>query len=181
MVVFHGMDGFTKFSPADVERITGVSVTKQRDWRRHGFLKSKSKGWNEFHPFDLAMIYLMQVLARHNIGPSRSMQFVEWPAYALLWRALTHIQAYGGCTEDLDENYLEGHASAWVQDVTRVIPSGVFWVIWADGETSSVDDLNKAFCESPQRQIGPVIVLDVEMLAADFLVKVARPLVFLKK
>ena len=50
------------FSPNDVEGITELSTTMQRDWRRRGFIETQN-GHAKFDPFEVATIWIAKTLA----------------------------------------------------------------------------------------------------------------------
>jgi DNA-binding transcriptional MerR regulator len=57
-----------EFSPREVEDVTGVSVTTQRDWRRRGLLPQKrSEGWSVFGLADVVKILVMKLLSDSGI------------------------------------------------------------------------------------------------------------------
>ncbi|WP_374656454.1 hypothetical protein [Dongia sp.] len=52
------------FSPADAERITGVSVALQRDWRRRGILAKTAPGkWTQFKLHDIIEMATKKIFA----------------------------------------------------------------------------------------------------------------------
>ena len=59
------------FSPKDVEGITELSTTMQRDWRRRGFIETQN-GHAKFDPFEVATIWIAKTLADRGIGPTVS-------------------------------------------------------------------------------------------------------------
>ncbi|HTK34705.1 MAG TPA: hypothetical protein VL358_05380 [Caulobacteraceae bacterium] len=58
-----------RFSPKDVARITGLSQTMQRDWRRVGYLPAREGGWSSFSLGEIAAIGLRKVVADSKLGP----------------------------------------------------------------------------------------------------------------
>ncbi|MCX5513738.1 hypothetical protein C3941_13660 [Kaistia algarum] len=85
----------TAFTPAEVEKITGLSTMMQRDWRRRGFIPVVG-GHARFDPFSLAEIFVMKLLADRGIGPIHSRGVAEWCAIGILWNALLWVDAYEG-------------------------------------------------------------------------------------
>lgn len=50
------------FYPADVERLTGVSVQSQREWRRRGLTKKVTRGgWERLGSRDVLRIYCLSL------------------------------------------------------------------------------------------------------------------------
>lgn len=57
---------FEKFTPSETEKITGVSVDSQRDWRRRGIIRARrgEEGWSSFDLSGLIQIFVRRVTAR---------------------------------------------------------------------------------------------------------------------
>lgn len=82
------------FTPAETERITGLSVNMQRDWRKRGFLNS-APGHARFDAFEVADIAVMQALAKAGIGPSTgSRSWKRGVGLAIVSRALMEHRAW---------------------------------------------------------------------------------------
>ena len=85
----------TTFTPAEVEKITGLTTTMQRDWRRRGFLPSNS-GHARFDAFGLAEALVMKLLADRGIGPTLTKEIAHWCGVGIIWLILKDVDAYEG-------------------------------------------------------------------------------------
>lgn len=83
------------FTPAEAERITGVSTALQRDWRRRNLLPSMS-GHARFDVFELARMAVLKHLADRGIGPSLAGDEADWCAAAVAHAALGWHEAWDG-------------------------------------------------------------------------------------
>lgn len=83
------------FTPGEAERITGLSVAMQRDWRHRGFLP-KTEGHARFNVFDLASMLAMKLLSDRGVGPQASQAVAEWCAVGIVWEVLTDFEAWEG-------------------------------------------------------------------------------------
>lgn len=80
----------TEYTPAEIERMTGVPTASQRDWRRHGYLP-KHEAHARFTVFSAAEIYVMKMFADQGKGPSVSSPYASRIALSmvktgLIWR-----------------------------------------------------------------------------------------------
>lgn len=85
----------TLFTPAEAERVTGLSVGMQRDWRNRGFLP-KNEGHARFDAFALARMMAMKMMSDRGVGPQKSREEAEWCALGIVAGALREISAYEG-------------------------------------------------------------------------------------
>lgn len=91
----------TQFTPAQAEKITGISVDQQRNLRRHGYL-SKSEGHARFDGFGLARLTAIKMLSDRGIGPSLTAKaddgfdIATLCATGILWSLLDWSDAYEG-------------------------------------------------------------------------------------
>jgi hypothetical protein len=86
---------YETFTPAEAERITGVNVVLQRDWRHRGYLP-KGKGHARFDVFDLAKLAFMKILTDRGIGPKDSADVSEYAALAMVASAASSIDFWAG-------------------------------------------------------------------------------------
>lgn len=77
----------TEFSPAEVERITTLSTTMQRDWRLRGFLPKSGKH-ARFDALGLAEVLVLKMFADRGIGPQRASVVAPRIAVAVVGDAL---------------------------------------------------------------------------------------------
>jgi hypothetical protein len=76
-----------EFTPAEVERITTLSTTMQRDWRQRGFIP-RFERHARFDPFAVADIWAMKMLADRGIGPAVSRPIIHRAGAAIVYSAL---------------------------------------------------------------------------------------------
>jgi len=169
---------YSIFTPGEAERITGVSATTQRDWRRRGFLHSKRDGWTHFEAMDLGELLVMGSLQGRGIGPSVSKEIAISAAvrilhFALSWKDAVEDQTNGKFTKQAREAGLPMGKQFVTAQVRR------FLIAWANGEVSFTDDLNAAFSGTSfdAKYLGAAIILDLEALGGLLVDRAARPLV----
>lgn len=80
----------SEYTPAEVERMTGVSTASQRDWRRHGYLPRQDTH-ARFNVLTAAELYVMKMFADQGKGPAVSSPYASRIAMsmvktALIWR-----------------------------------------------------------------------------------------------
>lgn len=91
----------TQFTPAQAEKISGVSVDQQRNLRRHGYLPH-SEGHARFDGLGLARLAAIKVLSDRGIGPSLVAKADDGAdiaticATGILWSLLGRLDAYEG-------------------------------------------------------------------------------------
>lgn len=79
----------SQFGASEVARISGVSLEKQRDWRRRGLLDSlPSSSHARFDSFELARLMVWQVFSDVGVDLRESRSLADWAAVAVLNRAL---------------------------------------------------------------------------------------------
>lgn len=92
----------TTFTPAEAERVTGVSTALQRDWRRHGYLPA-GEGHARFNGFDLAEMWALKLLSDRGIGPQQGCDVADWLSGGIMMHALQHRHAYEGDSAALQD------------------------------------------------------------------------------
>ncbi len=174
----------TMFTPAEAERITGVSTDKQRDWRRHGYLPS-SDGHARFDIFALAKMTVMGMLAEHGIGPKRSNLDSVWSAQFIAYRALEFREAWEGddtrSFPSIDEKW---RAPALLNTIWRearlsaIMPTR-YTVWWANSEATfinSVDEEVERYVSSETSLAGPFLVIEHTPIASLIIDRAGRAL-----
>ncbi len=173
-----------EFTPAEAERITGVSVTQQRNWRRYGYLPKSLGQHARFNPHQLAAMTIMQTLSERGIGPGASREISPLIGahviyYACLWdpdafedRTGLDFSWYGS-----GEKRIANQVAFWsVQDD---INPAQFCVWYADGSYKFCDDLGQAFNRiftDDEQMGGACIVIELQGIAASLLDRTERPL-----
>lgn len=56
------------FSPREVARVSGVSTSLQRDWRRRGVIPSRAEGWNKYSLDDVIRMTVMRAFTQSGIS-----------------------------------------------------------------------------------------------------------------
>lgn len=82
------MATLAEFTPGEAARISGVSATLQRDWRRRGYLR-KEAGQARFTSFDVAELMALNALAARSIGPQQATMVAKPCAVGILHAALS--------------------------------------------------------------------------------------------
>lgn len=80
------------FSPADAERVTGLTTGMQRDWRQRGYIPKTDKR-ARFDAFALAEIWVMKLFAERGIGPALSQSVAPKCAESIVHNALQFSDA----------------------------------------------------------------------------------------
>ena len=75
------------FDARDAERLTGVKLVTQRDWRRRGFLSNATDGRGRavYSIDDIAMLAFMQEFASRGLGPSAAIAALPYLSELLAW------------------------------------------------------------------------------------------------
>jgi hypothetical protein len=156
------------YTPAEAERVTGVTVTMQRDWRRHGHIPaSESAGHTRYDIVHLANLIVMRALSGH-VALKDAKAIAYWAKNRVLKEALERPTVWQDYSDEMDlgwqtRMFIQQH----VKD-GRVIP-GKMLIIFADGSESfqeSVDvALGKMTLSDPKTQ-GALVVIDLERMGA---------------
>ena len=194
------------FTPAEAERITGVNVALQRDWRRRGYLPV-NEGHARFDAFAVARMLAMKVLADRGIGPAQSYEQAGWCSLAIVSAALEWSEAWEGDHMDVPEvdpdadwgakafclrrelwDKRPNDISTPLQMTGRSLflwysedPRRFIW--WADGTHgfhASVDTALSELVSSDPKVAGPIVIMDLDALGSTMIVNAARPFVHVK-
>lgn len=187
----------TQFTSRDAEKITRVSMTQQRNWRRYGFLPP-IEGHARLDVFDLCELYSLGLLTEKGVAPKQAVEVVDILGMGLAWHALTGAAAYDGedhllSNEPLNEfekglsapilSRLDrfGRAAFRAKDGLpgkgRVLPAR-FFIWFADGTHTWDQGVDRHFHgkEGDPHIAGPVIVLDQMALGLDLAHRSGKPL-----
>lgn len=181
----------THFTPAEAERITGVTTTLQRDWRRRAFIPVMD-GHARFDLFQLAEMITLNALANRGIGPSLSKQVSEICAKAIVYSALAWSNAWDGdAHSDLAWRKIQPHIKKWdgkseylitqlwqSLKIPLAFPAPCF-IWWADGThcfSYSYDFAISNMLSDDPRTAGPVIILNLNSLGTVMLDRAGREL-----
>ncbi len=163
---------------ADAERLTGLTQTVQRDWRRHGYLP-RFDGWAQYDLKALASLLFMHKMAQRNIGPMLSSQHADSVGLRIARFAAKSIDCWTG---DIDrvpgETWAEKHR--WLNPFRPVGDPDLRFFLWAaDGTphfTHSVDAFFNDRVSDDPTVAGAVVVLDLESMASVLLTAAGMPL-----
>jgi len=177
----------TLFTPADAERITGCSVTLQRDWRRRNLLPPNEAGREaRFNAVALGELLFMHVMADRGIGPQQTRPIADLAGGAIACYALQYDDAWSG---EMPPGGLS--MSTAVGAIRKIAPSPILqggaimaplFIWWADGTEfwdTSVDHAIAGVAEPDmyKKLGGPVVVLDQNLIGALLVARAGRPLV----
>lgn len=175
-----------KFTPKQVEEITGLSAIRQRDLRRHGYLPS-NKGHARFDIFELSEMYVLQLMLERNIGPKRAKVISETCALGITWAVFNSDNAYGrdydlisgahGTSNNIAKELDTDKAFYFRSNIFNInsfkdtVPDEYF-IWWANGEHSWYTLVDQAFEEVMEHDVklaGPIIILSLNSLASDLI------------
>jgi hypothetical protein len=179
----------TLFTPGEAERITGISVALQRDWRRRGLLRPNEDGHARFHFVDLGELLFLKVVAERGIGPQQARAIASLAGGAIAYYALCHDGAFEGdpVPGANPMNAAIGAIRAVATDkvIHRAVPAPLF-IWWADGTELWHVSLDRAIGTLAEEDIekklgGPVVVVDQHILGGIMLARAGRPLVVVER
>ena len=147
-----------QFTPAEAEKITGVSVALQRKWRREGHGLPSAKGWTRWDREGLARLLVLGHLAE-LVGPARAVSMIG-PDQGGSAAALVALQATK-----------QPGASEGVQVADQNLPR--FAVSIGGGPIT----LPRNLLEALEGASAPAIVLDLEALGKQLAQRAGRPLI----
>ena len=86
---------FARFTPREAEKITGVSTSLQRDWRRREVLPP-TKGHARFNVLELSWLLGTKLLSEKGVGPEHTKEVMDILASGITQFALQNIHAFEG-------------------------------------------------------------------------------------
>ncbi|MFD1789678.1 MerR family transcriptional regulator [Sphingomonas floccifaciens] len=86
----------SQFTPAEVEKITGVSTMTQRDWRRRGFLEKRGEGHARYDLFDLGHLLALKLLSDRGVPLDAAADVANFCGMGIGYRVLQWVDAYEG-------------------------------------------------------------------------------------
>lgn len=87
-----------EYTPAEVERMTGLTTDSQRDWRRRGFLPRHEKH-ARFDIFKVAELYVMKMFVDQGKSPGLASAYASRVAASLVMTALVWREGVWGDTD----------------------------------------------------------------------------------
>lgn len=86
----------TLFTPAEVERITGVTTMTQRDWRRRSIVPKRGEGHARYNLFELAEMFAIKLLSDRGVPLEEASNVALWCGMGIGFRVLQWVDAYEG-------------------------------------------------------------------------------------
>ncbi len=157
---------YQTFTPAETERIAGVVVATQRNWRRLGHVSSVGEGWNRFPAHDLAFYLVMSKLAAMSIPAAWAKEVASHAAQRVMIFALEQPGAA------VDENGVE----AVERPIKLPLDYNRHFMAATAKRIEAVDSI-EAFIKLHSPNGEAVVVLDLEQLGKHLAHSAGRPLV----
>lgn len=156
-----------QFRPSDVERITGLSVGQQREWRRLGWLPSADGGWSNFTALEVAQLLLVKTLRDQGFELANAWQAAnDEVAASIVFHGAE--EKPGTIVDKTQSKIMTTHPTYHIQaafDLTGVGHAGGPFFVWGDGiEAGGYADVNDAIVFK-KRQHRPVVVHFVDLVA----------------
>lgn len=180
------------FSPRQAEHITGIQMVRQRDLRRHGYLK-QHHGHAKFDAIDLAQMMVLSAMMQRGIKPSAASGWAEICAVGIVQSALCDPNAWADFENaiwTMPGEQAPAEKAAWLsrgfsiqqahkgRNLWRIQP-GFFLIIWADGSELWADSVDTEISFLPPddpKVSGPITVLDLRALAKVLITRAQAPL-----
>src|SRR5690348_13062403 len=154
-------------APADVETITGLSTTMQRDWRRRELLKRKEIGHFGFTPHEVAEILVLHALrdiAGSNLELAAS--HATHVAPTVLWFALSHQPAWrfeGTSEEEAGfREYIRQRNLLGLSHLGEIVGAKhsdfVWYSVWHGGKWKTVNEPQRIFDLAEDEEIGGIVL-----------------------
>ena len=143
------MARYAQFTPAEAERITGLSADMQRTWRKRGLLPLKEGVRSTFDALELASMRVRVKLAKQGFPPSKHDALSDKFARIVLWHALMDVhQACEVRGEDDDVAAFRKEFEDGEAVISRLVDISVehvhqFWVALDSGEAEFQSDLTE--------------------------------------
>lgn len=167
------------FTPAEVEEVTGLTTTMQRDWRRRRFLKVQPQSHARFRTKEVAEILVMKLLADRGLGPASTRSFSRRAAESVLWYAYENSNAVAtrGTSEEIAEYHrIFGQDLKEIERLIGTKTAGLckYFVAFSDNDFVNSSDLDECF---GRESIQPAVVLNLEAIGSHLVAKAGKPLV----
>jgi hypothetical protein len=173
------------FSPSEVEAITGLTTTLQRDWRRRGLLEKRREiGQFGFNPEEVASIVVLQALRTlTDAKVETAAKHADRVALSVLRFALTDKRTWdfdGSPEEEARFNEEISRRDMFGQDYLNEmleLPQHDFgWFsVWHGGEWRVTDDVGGTFDMASDKEVGG-IVLNHGVLGRQIADKITHPM-----
>lgn len=176
------------FSPSEIEAITGINTTLQRDWRRRGILPRHKAGVAEFQPDEIAMILVLKALRTLTAGNIEvAAEHAAHVSRSILRHALTYVRAwrFDGSAEEkevFDREVLKADmfGLAYINVFVGLRPEDNGWYsVWHGGRWRIVADIRDVFDIETDKEAGG-IVLNHNVLGEEMASKLSHPLFAVK-
>jgi hypothetical protein len=167
------------FSPAQAEKITGLSPVMQGDWRRRGILP-KHEGHARFNALEIAELWLLKMLSDRGVGPQQGKHVARRGAEGVVRAALRQPKAWYRPTRSgrVPRSSMHMLFKRYFSEAT----TARFLVWWNDESIEWVGNLNAAFSRASvgagAKADGPLILFDTETIGRRLVERADLPLVF---
>ena len=150
---------FATFTPADADRITGVSGLQQRKLRQFGYLKSGGGGWTRFSLDEVARLVIIESCRKSGVPPATG------SLIASIGRATEHLLSFAV--------EMKGAVSGTELLGSRKLPLSLprekqrrFLVVYGIGEQDYIftNDLRKLHYS--KAEIGAAVLVDLKANAS---------------
>jgi hypothetical protein len=175
----------TKFGAGEAERISGVSIDLQKQWRARGHLPPlEGAGKARFDCYDLARILVMAQMAERGIGPAHSGEIAEIASGSVVYGSLKDPAAFAGDPGGDDDAFLVVRRTARNPVHKKIAPNPLL-IIWADGSEWWGISYESALAHIPRKEMdsklcGPVTILNQFYVGELLLRRAGRALVSVK-
>ena len=179
----HGMawtdSTYATFKPREIERLTGISTSLQRDWRRRGLLPKKGDGWSNFDTEDLVNLTVAKLAIDRGMAASTALYIAQSAHLALLGFVLQRSTEFA-------PNVPLKNRKTLADKITKRSSSRIFkrfLVVANEPEGAAerlvrTDDISKAFdlWRDRELEVGAAIVIDLVAVAEMIVKRADRPL-----
>ena len=166
---------YATFRPGEIERLTGISTSVQRDWRRRGLLQKKGDGWSHFDTEDLVKLTVAKLSIERGMAASTALYVASAALIPLLCHVLKTSTEFA---PDVPTKNRKTLIDKMPENMQRR-----FMVVADNPEDAAegivrTDDVFKAFDLWRDRkfEVGVGIVFDLVAIAEMIVARVSHPL-----
>lgn len=174
---------YATFKPREIEELTGISTSLQRDWRRRGLLQKKGGGWTKYDTEDLVNLTVAKVAIDRGMAASSALYISQAANFALLAYVLRDATEFDPAVPTKSKKTM-------IDKVPKKSASKYFRRFLAVANNPEnleegivfVDDVSTAFdlWRSRELEFGAAVVIDLFAVAEMIVKRAARPLCFVE-